>query len=1110
MALIQINFMSECLLRTVTVNAIVPFDKITMPGMPEREKKPFKTLYLLHGILGNYTDWLSGTRIQRWAEEKNLAVIMPSGENHFYVDCKATGERYSEFIGWELPQKMRTLFPLSEKREDTFIAGLSMGGYGAITNGLKYHETFGCAAGLSSALILDKICNKKEEAEQDLTALMFGEDYTKTIFGAIEQIAGSDKDYKALALKLKDNNINIPKLFLCCGTEDTLLEANRDFSDFLKANQIPHEYAEGPGGHEWDFWDTWIKNVLDWLPLEDTPADLPVELPAIRGDSERSYDIDDIDGALYMLEHRFSGCLMIQFTKTMKESVYGKVTCDGEELPRGLIKAIEIAGGLQMCGIPVRDKFLEYDKVYHLQVEGFQDTDGNKMIPQEITVRTLPKAMPDPAYEEHDEIALQAAREGIVLLKNQDNLLPLAPDTSLYVKGAEQFRVGAVGAGKINPRYTVGLNRALQDYSSFQLSEDSHIGIIVISRPSGENFDNNALKGEFYLSEEEEQTVSEMSSRYKKVIAVLNSGYPMDVRWLEQYQVTAAIWCGFPGMLGGKALVEILDGRVNPSGKLPDTWSLDYMDIPASANFYQPESADQALDADCGYYVDTYYEEDIYVGYRYFETFEKPVAYPFGYGLSYTTFDITANLTAEEESEGSGLIKVNIKNTGSAAGKEVVGIYAAIPDGKLEQPSRRLIRFAKTKLLEPGEVQEIKIPVEKGNLSSYDEETASWVMEAGSYDFYAGSSVKQLQKCGTLQTDKTNIIKKVENRMRPPVKIDVLTKEKNKFPQGLHSGIKENVTELEPLATRKHYKEKALAGSDLGQADFVDQLCVEELARLSVCASHGWGMHEKGEAGRIFRLEQYNMPGFAVADGNNGVNLRKPNIGMPCSNTVCASWNTELAYAVGRVIAQEAKENDIQMILGPAMNIHRNPLNGRHPEYYSEDPYLAGIMAGYQSKGLEEEGVSSCIKHVVANNCEASRKRNHSLMTERAMREIYLKVFEVAISVHQPDSMMTAYNAANGCFTSADEEMIQGIFREEFGFQGFVMTDWNAYDTADVAASVQAGNCWMTPGTADDTYVTPIVEGVKTGKIDLERLRSNVRYMLRVVQKRTGQNLGVK
>lgn len=276
-------------------------------------------------------------------------------------------------------------------------------------------------------------------------------------------------------------------------------------------------------------------------------------------------------------------------------------------------------------------------------------------------------------------------------------------------------------------------------------------------------------------------------------------------------------------------------------------------------------------------------------------------------------------------------------------------------------------------------------------------------------------------------------------------------------------------------------------------------LSVRELARLSVCASHGWGMHETGEAGRIYRLEGRDLPRYAVADGNNGVNINKPNIGMPCSNTVCSTWNANLAFEVGRVIGEEAKENDIRMILAPAMNIHRNPLNGRHPEYFSEDPLLGGIMAGNQCKGLHAAGVDSSMKHTVANNAESSRKRNHSFISERALREIYLKIFEYAIGVQEPTSIMTGYNACNGCFTAEDEEMIQGIFHKEFGFDGYVMTDWNSYDTADVASAVRAGNCWMTPGTTDDTYVQPIIDGVESGYIEESRLRKNVCRILEAI-----------
>lgn len=830
-----------------------------------------------------------------------------------------------------------------------------------------------------------------------------------------------------------------------------------------------------------------------------------------------TYDIDDVDGMLYMLEHRFSGCLPLRFTKTMDETVYGHVTCGGQPLPEGFIKTVAITDRikLQLLGVPVRTVCTDYDTEYEFVVEGFKDTEGNVMAPQTVAVKTLPRRMPDMAYAGHDEVALDAAREGIVLLKNEDNLLPLAPDAQICVAGASWFRVAAVGAGRINPRYSIGLLRGLKEYSQLRLAENADTGLIVISRPSGENFDNNAVKGEYYLSDAEEEAIRQLCGRCRHVIAVLNTGYPIDVRWIKKYHIAAALWCGFPGMLGGRALVEILDGRVAPSGKLPDTWSLDYKDIPAAVNFYQPEDAAHALGADSGVFIDTCYEEDIYVGYRYFETFGKPVAYPFGFGLSYTDFNICASFV-------DGVLRGTVSNVGACSGKAVVQVYGQIPDGKLEQPRLRLVEFLKTRLLEPGEQQAFEILINNDHLKSFDAETSCWVMEAGHYGLFVGDSVKNVKYAGGFDLAELTVLGQSEPLMCPPVTLDVLSKRRGNYPTGSRSGIKEGATALAPLRQCRTYpaaagleaqrtcqsiSEASAAPEAAGVDAFVDRLSVYELARLSVCASHGWGMHEKGEAGRLYRLEKYHMPRFTVADGNNGVNLNRPNIGMPCSNTVCATWNRELAWNVGRVIAEEARENDIQMILAPAMNIHRNPLNGRHPEYFSEDPYLAGIMAGFQGKGLEDNGVSSCIKHTVANNCESSRKRNHSIISLRALREIYLRVFEVAMSVYSPDSMMTGYNAVNGCFTAEDAEMIQGIFRQEFGFTGFVMTDWNSYDTADVAAAVQAGNTWMTPGSEDDTYVTPIVEGVAQGRIDLERLRSNVRYMLRVVARRTGWDM---
>lgn len=831
-----------------------------------------------------------------------------------------------------------------------------------------------------------------------------------------------------------------------------------------------------------------LVDIANGKEVSITMEDPKKALPRLNDSEEFLYNIDDVDGKMYMLDHRFSGCLVVRFTKDINESVYGSVTYEGKELPRGLIKHLDSAGGIQMFGIPVREICTEYDKEYCFHVEGFVDTDGNQMKPQDIKVKTLARPEVNPAYAEHDAVALEAAREGIVLLKNEGDVLPIPKDSKLEVVGAETFRLGAVGAGKINPRYYMNLNRAIEEHSEFCKAEEADMGIFVVSRASGENFDNAPLPGEYYLTKDEERKIQEMTSRCKRVIAVINSGYPMDLRWVETYQIPAVIWCGFPGMLGGQALVEILDGRVNPSGKLPDTWSLDYYDIPASRNFYVPKEGEEPLSADAPVYIDTCYEEDIYVGYRYFETFQKKVAYPFGHGLSYTKFFMAGDYVNEK-------ISVDVKNIGARDGKEVVQVYVKIPDGKLEQPSLRLVGFAKTKLLKPGESQTLEIPVQENKLTSFDTERACWLLEAGNYQFYVGDAVNQLAVVGEWEVKTERITGKSENLMKLPIEMEVLSKKKGNFPKGEKSGIRKDTNGPTPKSERKHYVEEAKASA------FVSDLSVRELARLSVCASHGWGVHETGEAGRIYRLEEHDIPRFAVADGNNGVNVNKPNIGMPCSNTLCATWNTELAYEVGHIIAEEAKENDIAMILAPAMNIHRNPLNGRHPEYFSEDPYLAGIMAGHQSKGLEEHGVSSCIKHVIANNCESSRKRNHSFITERALREIYLKVFEVALSVHQADSLMTSYNACNGCFCAEDEELLQGIFRREFGFKGFVMTDWNSYDTIDVAKAVGAGNCWMTPGSTDDTYVQPIIDGVANGIIDESRLRSNVQSMINVVMR---------
>lgn len=268
MALIQVNYLSECLMRTVPVNVILPVDKLTFPGMPKREEKPYKTLYLLHGIFGNYTDWVSGTKIQRWAEEKDLAVVMPSGDNMFYVGQEDSHNFYGQFIGKELIDMTRKMFPLSRKREDTYIAGLSMGGYGALRNGLKYSETFGCIASLSGAMVVDHIAERTD----DVPFFIDSRSFARSIFGDLDKAEESDKNPKWLVKKLKEEGKDIPRIYLTCGLQDSLLEANREMRDFLKEQGADVTYTEGEGAHEWDFWNRSIKDVLEWLPLEGSQA----------------------------------------------------------------------------------------------------------------------------------------------------------------------------------------------------------------------------------------------------------------------------------------------------------------------------------------------------------------------------------------------------------------------------------------------------------------------------------------------------------------------------------------------------------------------------------------------------------------------------------------------------------------------------------------------------------------------------------------------------------------------------------------------------------------------------------------------------------------------
>lgn len=858
---------------------------------------------------------------------------------------------------------------------------------------------------------------------------------------------------------------------------------------------------------------------------------------------ELTYDPNEIEHPMYMFDHRCVGCVVLVCKTPVCTEKAGEAFLDEKKLPLPFFftyKTPDIPA-VTLLGIYVRG-FAEYGRKYKLTLRGFREKSGEELEEMEFILTTACEREEAAGREAHDIIALQAAREGMVLLKNEDNCLPLPQGSilNLFGEGITNYRLGATGAGRINPRYAPDLRRALRRYSSFKCNPAldrfytvptsgipnasvlmeaksmNDTAVMIITRATGENIDNQPIQGEYYLSVGEELLLERLCQVFEKVVVVLNTGYPIDMSWERKHPVTAILYAGLAGQASARALLEILEGKVNPSGKLSDTWAWNYFDHPSSANFFCPPDKKPIL-ADADVWADTFYEEGIYVGYRYFDTFKKPVAFPFGHGLSYTTFEI--KFTSMEQEEEKMHFSFRVMNTGSVSGKEVLLFYAGLPGTLTEQPLRQLISFEKTKLLAPGEQEEIILDISHKQLASYIEEENAWILEPGSFSFYVGGSIEQAQSVIEWMNPQKKIMQKLLYRLPLPCNWKIMSCKGKKWPEGKHTGpvmSADGLTHRSNCTLPKEKEEGAVERKEKKQVisygmlikepellnDFVSQMSTEELCRLVVMYGSGWGMENKGEAGRLSPIEKYGLPEYACADGNNGVNVKRPNIGMPTSVIICSSFNKTLARHVGRVIGEEAEENGIRMILAPAMNIHRNPLNGRHPEYFSEDPYLTGKMAAAQMKGLHDAGVADCVKHIACNNCETSRKRNHSLVGERALREIYLRAFTYLMEEEMPDTIMTGYNALNGSMCGENEILMEGIFREEMGFDGFAMTDWNSYDTVDMIAAVNAGISWLTPGENDGSRVEMLMKAVQSGRLTREVLERNVRRMFWVFLRR--------
>lgn len=680
----------------------------------------------------------------------------------------------------------------------------------------------------------------------------------------------------------------------------------------------------------------------------------------------------------------------------------------------------------------------------------------------------------------------QAAAESIVLLENE-GVLPLIAQSKLAVFGRSQidyFYVGYGSGGEVNPPYLVNVIQGLEEkdlllnkvlikkYQKFSAnnivedgiwgqwprfleemtltneevksaSEDSEIALIVIGRAAGEDRENVLEEGSYYLTQKEKQMIDQVTHYFEKVILVINSGNVIDLSWTENYAFSAILFAWQGGMESGNAIADVLMGDVNPSAKLPDTIARHYEDYPSAKQFGHEE------------YVE--YVEDIYVGYRYFETFHpEKVIYPFGYGLSYTQFAMDSELLVNDKSV---TINVSVTNIGEMPGKEVVQVYHEPPQGKLGKPKRNLIEFQKTELLQPGETENLNFEIKLQDLASYDDSGVtghpfSYVLEAGEYQFYVGDSLINLELVGNYHLEKLLVIQKLKQIAAPVENFNrlVATLEEGQLVETYQpvtlqkESVKERVLQhLESLSEVS--SEETFLDTGKTVSELIHSFSKEELDALTrgegpMNSSFG----PKGNAGMfggtIESLRQKGIPPVITTDGPAGIRLNYYASLLPCGTAFASTWNLELLEVIGIEFGKELLDLGSDMILAPGMNIHRNPLGGRNFEYFSEDPYLTGKMAASYVIGVQSNQVAACPKHFACNNQETNRNYNDSRVSERALREIYLKGFEICVKESNPYSIMSSYNKINGVWAHYHFDLATEILRNEWKYQGCILTDW--------------------------------------------------------------------
>lgn len=690
------------------------------------------------------------------------------------------------------------------------------------------------------------------------------------------------------------------------------------------------------------------------------------------------------------------------------------------------------------------------------------------------------------------ELLRRAAAETAVLLKN-DGVLPYKAENKVSVFGRGQidwFFTGYGSGGDVKKPYGVNLidglkncdkiniNEELADtyakwaeknpidhgfwghwpryYPDMELTEDivknasenSDNAIFIIGRSSGEDRENALEKGSFYLTDNEKKSLDLITEYFDKVTVLLNIGSIIDMEWVEDYEdkigAIMIVWQG--GMESGNAIADLLCGDVTPSGKLSDTIAEEYDDYPSSKNFGHKEFNE--------------YEEDIYVGYRYFETFKRNgVLYPFGFGLSYTDFEIKFKKAKQHKKNVT--VEFSVKNIGKEySGKEVVQVYVQKPIANLGNPARELVGFAKTDVLAPGKSQKLEFVIPNSAFASYDDNGASgfahcYVMEKGEYSLYLGSDVRSAEKVWSYYQDETVVTEELKQVSAPQEKFDRfintekgLKKEAVKCREyDLRHIIIENLPRPVITTGDKGYKLKDVKDGKISMETFVAQLDLDELEAISRGAyKMDSPLGARGNAGALGGVTQSlrdkGVPPVITTDGPSGIRLLAYCSLIPIGTAFACSFNTDLVKEVYALISKEMQDKGSDILLAPGMNIHRSPLCGRNFEYYSEDPYLSGVMGAAAVEGIQTCGGAACPKHYACNNQEFNRTHNDSRVSERALREIYLKGFEICVKTAKPKTIMTSYNKINGVWGHYNYELCQRVLRDEWGFDGMVMTDW--------------------------------------------------------------------